>query len=115
MLQKIKNRVLEGAPIHWEEALYLAAYFPKEELYEASAEITRKLASFEFDMCSIVNAKCKEFIDKSTLLLFLSTEVMQKMDFKPQKYKIVPPSEWQNLRSKSCIYSAARVNPLFPL
>lgn len=57
MLNKIKNKVLNGGSIAVEEARWLADEAGKNALYEAAHEITHKLASKAFDMCSIINAK----------------------------------------------------------
>lgn len=57
MLTEIKNQVLEGKPVTKEQAEWLAGKAIGSELYDASNEITRKLASSRFDMCSIINAK----------------------------------------------------------
>ncbi|MDR2680917.1 MAG: adenosylmethionine--8-amino-7-oxononanoate transaminase [Tannerella sp.] len=57
MVNEIKKRILAGGEISTEEALEIALNADREELYEAAHEITGKMASREFDMCSIINAK----------------------------------------------------------
>lgn len=56
-IDELKERVLHGGEITPEEACWLATQSDKEGLYEAAHEITRLMASNEFDMCSIINAK----------------------------------------------------------
>lgn len=57
MLNKMKDKVLHGGTITVWEAAWLAEEAEKNALYEAAREITQKLASKTFDMCSIINAK----------------------------------------------------------
>lgn len=57
MLIEIKNKVLGRQAITVQEAICIASLEDKKELYEAAHEITRKMASSVFDMCSIINAK----------------------------------------------------------
>lgn len=57
MLEDLKEKVLYGDCITMEEACWLATEVPKEELYAAAHELTVKMASQRFDMCSIINAK----------------------------------------------------------
>ena len=56
-IEELKQKVLDGQTISYDEACWLAMQPDKEALYAASAEITRRMAAREFDMCSIVNAK----------------------------------------------------------
>lgn len=56
-IDELKERVLHGGEITPDEAHWLATQPDKEGLYEAAHEITRLMASDEFDMCSIINAK----------------------------------------------------------
>ncbi len=57
MIFRIKERILEGGNITPEEACQIAFSSSKEDLYQVAHEITSQMASMEFDMCSIINAK----------------------------------------------------------
>lgn len=59
MIQVLKSRILNGGDITPDEAYALAELLPsrREEIYEAAAELTRRLACRIFDTCSIVNAR----------------------------------------------------------
>lgn len=53
----LKNKVLNGGSITYEEGCELINTDAKEALYEAAAEITEKMCPRSFDSCSIVNVK----------------------------------------------------------
>lgn len=57
MVNDLKEKVLRGEDISFDEALYLGSKADINELFEASHIITEKMASKTFDMCSIINAK----------------------------------------------------------
>lgn len=56
MIQTIKDRILSGGEITYQEAVSLI-HEPEEALYEAAHEITHHFLNDKFDMCSIINAK----------------------------------------------------------
>jgi len=56
-LKELKDKVLNGESITYDEAIWLSKEVTLDALYEAAHEITSKKASKEFDMCSIINAK----------------------------------------------------------
>ncbi|MDR1379969.1 MAG: adenosylmethionine--8-amino-7-oxononanoate transaminase [Tannerella sp.] len=57
MMNGIEKRILAGGEITPAEALDVALHVRKEDLYEAAHRITERMASKQFDMCSIINAK----------------------------------------------------------
>ncbi len=62
-IKRLKNKVLTGGEITYEEGVKLISTEHLDALFEASAEITRKFCSKDFDSCSIVNVrsgKCSE-------------------------------------------------------
>ena len=62
-IKQLKEKVLAGGEITYDEALSLINTGDLNALFEASAEITRKFCPKEFDSCSIVNVrsgKCSE-------------------------------------------------------
>ncbi|MCH5225676.1 MAG: biotin synthase BioB [Muribaculaceae bacterium] len=62
-INELKERVIEGGEISFEEALQLAETPDREALYAAAEEITRHFGKPEFNPCSIINAragKCSE-------------------------------------------------------
>lgn len=56
-INTLKERVLNGGEITFEEALELAENPNREALYEAAAEITAHFGKPEFNPCSIINAR----------------------------------------------------------
>lgn len=63
MIDSLKNKVLEGGEVNYEEALALAETPDREALYEAAAAITRHFGKPQFNPCTIINAragKCSE-------------------------------------------------------
>lgn len=56
-VNELKEIVIQGGHLKEVESEWLATQPDKEALYEAAHEITQALASEEFDMCSIINAK----------------------------------------------------------
>lgn len=62
-IKRLKEKVLAGGEITYDEGVTLIKTEDLEALYEASTEITRKFCSGVFDSCSIVNVrsgKCSE-------------------------------------------------------
>lgn len=56
-VEELKNKVLEGYAVTEADMQQLATEAPDEALFDAAHEITERLASKVFDMCSIINAK----------------------------------------------------------
>lgn len=62
-ISELKERVINGGEVSFEEALRLAEEPNREELYEAAEAITKHFGKPEFNPCSIINAragKCSE-------------------------------------------------------
>lgn len=57
MINSIKERILNGGEITYEEAIALLHYTDKNALYDAAHEVTRFFMGNSFDTCSIINAK----------------------------------------------------------
>ncbi len=57
MILELRDRVLSGESITYDEALTLAQSEDREALYNAAQQITESLHSRRFDLCSIINAK----------------------------------------------------------
>ncbi len=56
-IDELKDRVLAGGQVSYEEALGLAAHPDKESLYAAADAIREHFIGRKFDLCSIQNAK----------------------------------------------------------
>lgn len=56
-IKDILNTLAQGNKVTAEQALWLATVPAKEDLYEASHQVTTEYASHHFDTCSIINAK----------------------------------------------------------
>ncbi|MDE7073874.1 MAG: biotin synthase BioB [Odoribacter sp.] len=57
LVEELTEKVLNGGQITREEALLLANYPQKQELYRAAGMIRDRMAGRHFDTCSIVNAR----------------------------------------------------------
>lgn len=63
MIEQLKQRILGGYLPVEDEIIEVAHTVDSEQLYEAAHEITTRMASRQFDMCSIINAqsgRCSE-------------------------------------------------------
>lgn len=56
-LQELKNNVLDGYKLSYEEGVELLDYTNKDELYKAADEIREHFCGNKMDLCSITNAK----------------------------------------------------------
>lgn len=56
-IEELKNKVIEGGGITFDEAMMLADTESVEDLYEAAGEITRHFGKPAFSPCSIINAR----------------------------------------------------------
>ncbi|MFI3278872.1 MAG: biotin synthase BioB [Rikenellaceae bacterium] len=57
MILKLRDRVLSGGSITYDEALALAQSEESEALYTAAQQVTEHFHTQSFDLCSIINAK----------------------------------------------------------
>lgn len=57
MWKELEEKTIQGQTLTSKEALWLLKEAPFEELCEAAHRITLQMASRQFDMCSIINAK----------------------------------------------------------
>lgn len=57
IIDRLKEKVLAGGEITYDEGVSLITTADIDALYDASAEITRKFCAKVFDSCSIVNVK----------------------------------------------------------
>lgn len=57
MLNELKNRVLSGKQISFDEAVEIARWHDVDELCDAAGEICRKFCGNRVDTCSIINAR----------------------------------------------------------
>ena len=64
MIEKLKEKVLNGGRISREEAFALAYAGPKNSLYKAAGEIRDRMVGKRFDTCSIINAPTRTSTDK---------------------------------------------------
>lgn len=56
-INKLKEKVIDGGDLTFEEALWLAEEADREELYQAAGDITRHFGTPVFSPCSIINAR----------------------------------------------------------
>ncbi len=57
LIETIKNKVLQGIDINFDEAITISRHQPLEELLEAANEIRKHYVGDSIDMCSIINAR----------------------------------------------------------
>ncbi len=78
MINKLKQKILNGENISLEEANEVSKYRDKDELYKAANEIRMYFKGQHLDMCSIVNArsgKCTEDCKWCAQSMFHKTDV----------------------------------------
>lgn len=57
MINKLKNKIYEGKEITKEEAMAIALFEDKKQVYKLAGDIRKKFAGNIFDTCSIINAR----------------------------------------------------------
>jgi len=114
MIDIIRERLLSGGEITYQEAIQLAAHADKSQLYELAKQITQEKSPDDVDLCSIINVKsgrcpedckwCAQSIHYKT-----STEEYAFVD-KSESLRHALHNESQGVRRFSLVASGRRVS-----